>query len=121
MKIWFDYAFRVVIAALTIAIGVIAWQGQRVLDAVDSNGVRISDNDKRLSAIEANRYTAIDALNDQRQWMSNIQALDDKMRSALEDQKTWMEVNYPPPWLREDITELKAEIKAIREELRKKM
>lgn len=61
----------------------------------------------RITAIESNRYTAQDARADREAFRDQVAGL----RNYVED-------NYPPPWLLEELRELKAEIKELRQELK---
>lgn len=103
----FDIAFKCFIGVLTVLMAVVAYQGNRVIERLDGHDVQISDNEKRLSIVEASRYTAQNALDDRR-----------LIQQDLKELRTYVDANNPPPWLVKSIDEIKADLKAIRESQR---
>lgn len=94
--IWVDIISKVTMGVLTVILGFVAWQGQSILET-------LRDHEMRLVRIEANRYTAQDAIHDRRQYTQEIRLL-----------REWVEENFPPAWLRDDIDELKRDVREIK-------
>jgi len=94
-----DITMRVLFLVVTLFVGVVAYQGNTLMKSVN-------DHEKRIVAIEANRYTSKDAVTDMRLVNANLSAL-----------RTWIEASYPPEWLRDDVNELKEEIKKMRADM----
>lgn len=105
-KMAFDWVLRVTFTVLTILVGVIAWQGKQVITHSEENRQAILGLDRRVTAIESNRYTSQDAVQDNRAVQAELRAL-----------REWIENNYPPEWLLEDVKEIKDELRSIREKL----
>ena len=96
-----DVLSKILSLVLTAVLGFLTWQGQMVLS-------ELNEHDKRLARIEANRYTSSDAISDQRMITAEVRQL-----------RTWVEDNFPPSWLREDISELRNDVRMLRDELHK--
>lgn len=88
-QIW-EQLSRVVFILLTCLIGMIAWQGKEMLDAV-------ADHEKRIGVIEGSRYTVSDAREDTLTVLERIANL-----------REWIEDNYPPAYLLDDVRQLQA-------------
>jgi hypothetical protein len=59
---------------LSILMAIIAWQGVRILDS-------IGDHERRLTTIEASRYTAKNAVQDQRAFLRDVNASIKELRT----------------------------------------
>ena len=90
-----------------VVLGVLSYVGRNIVDKQESMSVRLQENTLRITRIESNRYTSADALSDHRMVANEINEL-----------RKWVEDNFPPPWLREQMSELKAEIRKLKEEMR---
>ena len=97
---WVDGVLKASVVAVGIVGGILSWQFQQALASV-------RDHDVAIARIEANRYTAQDAINDFRQLSIEIQGL-----------RSWVETNYPPKSLLEDIQEIKDANRELRAEIR---
>lgn len=103
----FDLFVKGAIGVLTILVGVIAWQGQRVLTKID-------DHETRLTTIEANRYTTSDALADSRRIGDSMERMNDRLITELKE----IRASNPPEWMIKAIDEIKEDVKAIRQQVK---
>lgn len=94
---------------LTAAIGIIAWQGHRVLNRMDDLQRQVFDQDKRLEVIERNRYTPADAMRDHANAQHEMNTKFEMLRTAIE------KASIPPDYIMEDIREIKQDIKQIKD------
>lgn len=92
----FDIVGRVVFISLSLFVGVVAYEGKNLIQGMQ-------DHEKRISKIEGNRYTSNDALADMR-----------RINASVVDLRTWIEDKYPPTWLKQDVEELKLEVRSLR-------
>lgn len=91
-----DIGSKVLFFIMTLFVGLVAYEGKTLVTAMH-------DHEKRISVTEANRYTSSDAITDMRAVNQNIS-----------DLKDWMQQQYPPVWLKEDVLELREETKTLR-------
>ena len=94
---------RIVFLILTVCIALLAFEGRSLLKRIDRLETITVRHENKLTAIEANRYTSQDAVIDVRQTADQIHQL-----------RNWIEKNYPPKWLQNDVNELKSEIRELR-------
>lgn len=99
------------------AIQIVKWGaailGMAVVGAVGFGSGKLWDHEVRLSRIEGNRYSSADAVKDNRLIMDALTALRNSITNDLEEHRTWVETNYPPTWLVDDIDELKADVRTL--------
>lgn len=96
---------------LTTAVGIVAWQGQQVLNRMDKMQTQIYEQDKRLEIIESNRYTPTEALRDQTSTQKEMNTKFELLRTAIE------KASVPPDYLLEDIREIKEELKKVNDSI----
>lgn len=72
----------VVSALLMVLLTVIAWQGQRVLDRLDHQAAQIVTIDKRVSLVEATRWTRSHAIESRRDFSKELEI---RLKPVTED------------------------------------
>jgi len=101
-KAFLDHSTKVVFYLLTLLMAIVAWQGKQALSRIEKNTEAIQKIDKRVTSIEADRYTSRDAVVDNRATAKEIAGM-----------RTWIESSFPPKWLQDDISEIKQSIKEL--------
>lgn len=96
MKLFIDITSKIVFVIVSIFIGIVAYEGRTIVRGM-------ADHERRITHIEANRYTANDALQDMR-----------IVNRSVVELRRWIEDRYPPTWLKQDVEELKLEVKQLR-------
>ena len=95
-KLLIDIASKIIFVIVSIFIGIVAFEGRTIVRGM-------ADHERRITHIEANRYTANDALQDMR-----------IINRSVVELRQWIEDRYPPTWLKTDVEELKLEVRELR-------
>lgn len=91
-----DVTVKLLFVASSLVLGLVSFEGRHILAEVRANSAEIKE-------IKGNRYTSGDALNDMR-----------LVNKSVIDLRTWIEDRYPPTWLKQDVDELKLEVRELR-------
>ena len=96
-----DVILKITMIGVSAVLGMIAWQARYTM-------TQVQDHEIRLVRIESNRYTSSDAMADSR-----------LLQTTMSDIRNWVEQRYPPEWVRNDLKELKEELRLIRVDIDK--
>lgn len=106
----FEATTKAMFWVLTLLVGVIAYQGQAVIQSV-------SNHEVRLTTIEASRYTQKDATEDYKEYTQQIRGLvaqQAKDADAVKQEiKDFVSLHVEP--IREDLKEIKEAVKENRD------
>lgn len=89
-----------------------------MLTQVSENHKATIENDRRITRIEANRYTSADAVADRREQSRELTAIRQDVANQLRELRQWFEDKYPPKWLKDDLLDVKRELKTLRDEVK---
>ena len=95
-KMVIDVITKAVFVLVSLFVGVVAFEGKQLIRNVQVNS-------SEIHAIKSNRYTSNDALEDMR-----------LVNKAVVELRSWIEMRYPPTWLKQDVEELKLEVRELR-------
>jgi cytoskeletal protein RodZ len=104
--ITFDVISKSLVYVITLLAGLLSWNISQFQAEQTRQIEKNVEQDLRLKAIESNRFTSTDALRERQSISGEIVEL-----------RKWVEENFPPEYLLEDLREIKANQKETRDKM----
>ena len=113
----FDVGGKALVYVTAMLVGLITWNGQNLYESQEEAKRERRDIQMRLQAIESSRYTHSDAIKERQNITSEMMATRSLVADQIKELRLWVQENFPPEWLKEDIQEVKEDSKSLESKL----